>query len=150
MVPVSRLAPRLAARFSARIVNVVGLGLIAAGLATIAQVGTHSSYLLMAGGLVVLGIGMGAAVTPATTAITEALPRSQQGVGSALNDLTREVGGAIGIAVIGSILTTSYSGRVDVSGLSTALASKVKGSFALAAHMHAPISSRADTAFVSA
>jgi EmrB/QacA subfamily drug resistance transporter len=150
MVPVSRLAPSLVARSSARAVCAGGLALIAAGLAIIAQVGTHTSYGLMATGLVVLGVGMGAAMTPATTAITEALPRSQQGVGSALNDLTREVGGAIGIAVIGSVLTSTYSNRVDLTGLSTQVAAKVKSSFALAAHMPAPISDRANTAFVSA
>src|SRR5262249_42022887 len=88
--------------------------------------------------------------TPATTAITEALPASQQGVGSALNDLTREVGGAIGIAVIGSILTSTYSSRVDITGLSTRLAAKVKGSFALPAHMPQPIANPANAALVSA
>lgn len=78
-----------------------------AGLAIVAQLDAGSSYWLMAAGLVVLGVGMGAAMTPATTAITEALPPSRQGVGSALNDLSREIGGAIGIAVIGSILTST-------------------------------------------
>ncbi len=59
-------------------------------------------------GLIPLGIGMGAAMTPATAAITESLPPAQQGVGSALNDLSREVGGALGIAVVGSIVTAVY------------------------------------------
>jgi MFS family permease len=74
----------------------------------------------------VLGIGMGAAMTPATKAITEALPPAQQGVGSALNDLSREVGGAIGIAVFGSILAAAYSSHVNVSGLSSQIATQVK------------------------
>ena len=104
----------------------------------------------MAAGLVVLGVGMGAAMTPATTAITEALPPSRQGVGSALNDLSREVGGAIGIAVIGSILTSTYSSHVNVSGLSGQVAAKVQGSFAVAAHLPAPIPDRAHAAFVTA
>ena len=93
---------------------------------------------------------MGAAMTPATTAITEALPPARQGVGSALNDLSREVGGAIGIAVIGSILTSTYSSHVDVTGLSSQVAAKVKGSFAIAAHLPAPIPDRAHAAFVTA
>ncbi len=150
MMPTSRLAPRLAARFGARWVCAGGLVLIAAGLAIVAQLGVATSYWVLAVGLVVLGIGMGAAMTPATTAITEALPPARQGVGSALNDLSREVGGAIGIAVIGSILTSTYSSHVDVSGLSSRVAAKVKGSFAIAAHLPAPIPDRAHAAFVTA
>jgi len=150
MMPTSRLAPALAARFGPRRVCAAGLVLIAAGLAIIAQLDAGTSYWLLAAGLVVLGVGMGAAMTPATTAITEALPPARQGVGSALNDLSREVGGALGIAVIGSMLTSTYSNRVNVAGLSGQVAAKVKGSFAIAAHLPAPIPDRAHTAFVSA
>jgi MFS family permease len=150
MIPTSRLAPRLAVRFGPRRVCSAGLILIAAGLAIVAQLESGSSYWLLAAGLVVLGVGMGAAMTPATTAITEALPPARQGVGSALNDLSREVGGAIGIAVIGSILTSTYSSRVNLTGLSGQVAAKVKGSFALAAHLPAPIPDRAHAAFVTA
>ncbi len=150
MMPTSRLAPRLAGRFGARWVCGGGLGLIAAGLAIVAQLGTASSYWLLAAGLVLLGIGMGAAMTPATTAITEALPPARQGVGSALNDLSREVGGAVGIAVIGSLLTSTYSSHVDVTGLPGRIAAVVKSSVAIAAHLAAPIPDRAHTAFVTA
>ena len=127
MMPNSRLAPRLAVRFGPRRVCAAGLILIAAGLAIVAQLESGSSYWLLPAGLVVLGVGMGAAMTPATTAITEALPPARQGVGSALNDLSREVGGAIGIAVIGSILTSTYSSHVNVTGLSGQIAAKVRG-----------------------
>jgi EmrB/QacA subfamily drug resistance transporter len=149
LMPASRLAARLTARYGAPKVGGVGLLLIAGGLAIIAQVGTHSSYLLMAAGLVVLGVGLGTATTPATSSITESLPRSQQGVGSALNDLSREVGGAIGIAVIGSVLTSTYSSHVDVAGLSSQIASKVNASYAVASQLGGPISDRAHAAFVS-
>jgi EmrB/QacA subfamily drug resistance transporter len=150
MVPTSRLAPPLTARYSTRTVCAGGLALVAAGLAIIAQAGTHTPYGLMAAGLVVLGIGMGAAMTPATSAITEALPRAQQGVGSALNDLSREVGGATGIAVIGSVLTSTYSSHVNVTGLSSRVAAEVQASYAAASHLGAEISGRAHTAFVTA
>jgi len=83
-------------------------------------------YALMGGGLLVLGIGAAMAMTPATSAITEALPPAQQGVGSALNDLSREVGGATGIAVIGSILTSTYASHVNVTGLSSQVATQVR------------------------
>lgn len=150
MIPVSRLAPRLTTRYGGRNVCAAGLVLVAAGLAVVAQLGTDTSYWLMAIGLVVLGVGMGAAMTPATSAITGALPPAQQGVGSALNDLSREVGGAIGVAVIGSILVSTYASDVNVSGLSSQVAAQVKNSYAAATQLPAPIPGRADAAFVSA
>ena len=134
------LAPRLTARFGTRRVCAAGLTLVAAGLVIISQLQTNSSDWLMAAGLIVLGVGMGAAMTPATSAITEALPPSQQCVGSALNDLSREVGGAIGIAVIGSILTSTYSSHVNLTGLPDRIAATVKASYAIASHLGAQIS----------
>jgi MFS family permease len=150
MMPTARLAPTLTARYGAFRVTAAGLALIAAGLAIVAQLGAHTPYPLMAAGLVVLGVGMGAAMTPATTAITESLPAAQQGVGSALNDLAREVGGAIGIAVIGSLLTATYRSHVNLAGVPVRVASEAKSSFAVAAHLGGPISDHAQTAFMTA
>jgi EmrB/QacA subfamily drug resistance transporter len=150
MVPTSRLAPWLTARHGTRAVCAGGLALVSVGLAIIARAGTHTPYALMAAGLVVLGVGMGAAMTPATSAITEALPPAQQGVGSALNDLSREVGGATGIAVIGSILTSTYTSQVNLSGLPSKIAVEVKKSYAAASRLGTQASDRAHTAFVSA
>jgi EmrB/QacA subfamily drug resistance transporter len=150
MVPASRLAPGLTTRYGTRTVCAGGLALVSAGVATIAQAGTHTPYTLMAVGLVVLGVGMGAAMTPATSAITEALPPAQQGVGSALNDLSREVGGATGIAVIGSILTSTYTSQVNLHGLPSKIAVEVKKSYAAASRLGTQASDRAHTAFVTA
>ena len=150
MMPTARLAPRLTARFGTRWVCAAGLALLAAGLAIISQLQTDSSYWPMLAGLLIVGVGMGAAMTPATSAITEALPPAQQGVGSALNDLSREVGGAIGIAGIGSILTSSYSSHLDLSGVAGRIAEKAKGSVAVASHLGGTISEHANTAFVTA
>jgi hypothetical protein len=91
---------------------------------------------------------MGAAMTPATSAITEALPQAQQGVGSALNDLSREVGGALGIAVIGSIVTGVYRSSLQIQGAPPLLVDKAKASFAIAIHAGGPIGTHARTAFV--
>ncbi len=150
MVPTSRLAPQLTARYGTRVVCAGGLTLVGAGMAIIAQCGTDTPYALMAAGLIVLGVGMGAAMTPATSAITEAVPRAQQGIGSALNDLSREVGGATGIAVIGSILTSTYASHVDLNGLPSKVAAEVKRSYAAASRLGTQVSDRAHTAFVSA
>jgi EmrB/QacA subfamily drug resistance transporter len=149
-MPATRLSPRLTRRYGTRAVCVAGLLLTSAGLAIVAMLGTHTPYWHLTIGLVILGVGMGVSMTPATTAITEALPRSQQGVGSALNDLSREVGGAIGIAVIGSVLTAVYSSVVNLGGLSSQVAGQVKSSYAIATQLPPPAPDRAHTAFVSA
>ena len=128
MLPTARLAPVLAAKFGARRMCAAGLLLIAAALAVIAQVSDTSPYWLLAIGLLVLGAGMGAAMTPATSNITTALPPAKQGVASAINDLSREVGGAIGIAVIGSIMTAIYRAHLTVPGVPAAVLDKAKDS----------------------
>ena len=149
MMPVARLAPKLVSHVGARIVCATGLVFLAAGLALISQLDASTPYLYLAAGLLVLGIGMGAAMTPATAAITEALPPAQQGVGSALNDLSREVGGAIGIAVVGSILAATYRSNLDLTGAPAPLAARARESYALAAHLGQPIAGHAQTAFTS-
>ena len=148
MMPTGRLIPKLAARFGARNVCVTGLVLVAGGLVIISRVTTGSPYWLLVAGLIPLGIGMGAAMTPATAAITEGLPAAQQGVGSALNDLSREVGGALGIAVVGSIVTAVYRSNLHLNGVPAGLADKARGSFALAIHAGGPVRASAGTAFV--
>jgi len=149
LMPTSRLAPVLAGRWGARRVCVSGLVLIAAGLTIISRVGVDSSYWQLLAGLIPLGAGMGTAMTPATTAVTEALPPAQQGVGSALNDLSREVGGAIGIAVIGSLLTATYRSHLSLPGVPAAVAGPARDSFGVAAHLGGPVAGHAREAFVS-
>jgi len=149
MMPTARITPTLVARYGARNVCITGLMLVASGLVVISRVGTASPYWLLVAGLIPLGAGMGAAMTPATAAITEGLPAAQQGVGSALNDLSREVGGALGIAVVGSIVTAAYRSNLHLPAIIPAgLASKARGSFALAIHVGGPVKATASTAFV--
>jgi len=147
MMPTARITPRLVARLGARNVCVAGLCLLATGLAVVSRVDTSSPYWLLLAGLIPLGIGMGAAMTPATAAITEGLPAAQQGVGSALNDLSREVGGALGIAVIGSIVTAVYRANLHLAGVPAGLAGKARDSFALAIHAGGPVKVVAAGAF---
>ena len=135
MMPASRLAPKAAAKFGSRPVCVTGLALIAAALVILAQLGCGTAYWLLAAGLLVLGAGMGAAMTPATSAITAALPKRQQGVASAMNDLSREVGGALGIAVIGSIMTAIYRSHLTVPGVSAAVLDQARDSLAVASRL---------------
>ncbi|MCM3882543.1 MFS transporter [Frankia sp. R82] len=151
LIPASRLAPRLAARIGARACCVGGLLLLTAGMIVLAQVDAASSYWLVAGGLYPLGLGMGFAMTPATTAITDSLPPALQGVGSAVNDLSRELGGALGIAVLGSLLGSAYRSRLALpAAVSTDLAERARASFGLAVHLGEPVRSQARSAFVDA
>ena len=108
MIPLARNAPRVAARVGYRRIAPVGLGLSAAGLLVVSGVGTDFVYGWFAVGLVVFAMGMALAGTPSTTAITEALPHGKQGVASAVNDTARELGSALGIAILGSALNQAY------------------------------------------
>jgi EmrB/QacA subfamily drug resistance transporter len=148
MMPSARLAPKVVAHLGTLRVCVSGLVLIAVGLSVLAQLDAQSSYWLMVAGLIPLGIGMGMAMTPATTAITSALPAAKQGVASAMNYLSRELGGAIGIAVIGSVLTASYRANLSLPGAPSELVDKAKESFAMAAHAGGPTADAARSAFV--
>lgn len=116
MMPLSTVAPRIASRVGYRSMFTVGMGFFAAGLAMMASMTSVSGgYWSVLPGLLVLAVGMGLAQTPATTAITASLPVEEQGVASALNDTVREFGGALGIALVGSILSSGYR-----AGLGTA------------------------------
>ncbi|MET8413676.1 MFS transporter, partial [Streptomyces sp. NPDC005195] len=87
---------------------------------------------LILAGLIPLGAGMGLAMTPATAAITDALPPALQNVGSAVNDLSRELGGALGIAVLGSALNAGYRSNLNVEGLPEPAAEAARSSLAAA------------------
>jgi EmrB/QacA subfamily drug resistance transporter len=148
MMPAARVTPRLVARFGARRVCVSGLVMVAIGLVIISRLSPNSSYILMLAGLIPLGVGMGVAMTPATSAITEALPQAQQGVGSALNDLSREVGGTLGTAVIGSVVTGVYRSSLHLPGAPAPVVAAARQSFAIAIHAGGTTGIRARVAFV--
>ena len=149
MMTVSRVAPRLTARLGTRRVCSAGLALISIGMVVLSQVSETTPYLLFATGLTVTGIGMGAAMTPATDAITDSLPRAQQGIGSALNDLSREFGGALGIAVIGSVLDAIYRSHLTLPGASPQLLHRAQSSLGVAQLLGGHVAAHAHTAFVS-
>ncbi|MEW1615683.1 MULTISPECIES: MFS transporter [unclassified Streptomyces] len=138
MIPTTRLSPRLTARFGERGSWSLGLVAIAVGLMVLARLDADSGYGLVLAGLLPLGLGMGMAMTPATASITNALPRARQNVGSALNDLSRELGGAVGIAVLGSVLDAVYRSHLDVTGLPSSVAQAARSSLAAAAAVGSP------------
>jgi EmrB/QacA subfamily drug resistance transporter len=104
MVAVAPRVPRLVERIGVRPVAPTGLVLMAAGFVFLSTMDSGSSYWHLLGAGLLFGLGMALATAPATTAIVASLPAAKQGVASAVNDTAREVGGALGIAVLGSIL----------------------------------------------
>ena len=93
---------------------------MAVGVGVLTQLGSDTSYWLVLAGIVPIGAGMALATSPATTDIVAALPEHKQGVASAVNDAAREVGGTLGIAVLGSILNEQYrSGVADAAPAAT-------------------------------
>ncbi|GIF72528.1 hypothetical protein Asi02nite_20460 [Asanoa siamensis] len=110
----SGLAPRVAALAGARATMAAGILLGGAGLALMAVlVSVDGGYPAILPGMLAMGLGMGLTQTPATEAITSALPRERQGVASALNNVTREFGTALGVALLGAVLTAGYRHAID-------------------------------------
>lgn len=133
MMLASGLAPRLAARIGARASMVTGLTIATGGLALMAGfVSADGGYLSVLPGLIAMGLGSGLAMTPSTEAITSSLPREQQGVASALNDLARELGAALGIALLGGVLVAGYQGAIAgrLSGVPEELAATARDGIA--------------------
>jgi EmrB/QacA subfamily drug resistance transporter len=158
VVLIAPRAPRIAERLGVRVVGAAGLATMGAGFLIFASLGAGSSYWPFGLAALVTGIGIGLATAPATTAIVSSLPAERQGIASAVNDLTREVGGAFGIAVLGSILNNGYRDNVAPAAahLPAPAASAVRGSVAGASDVaaragaHGPaLLERAQTAFVS-
>lgn len=95
-------------RLGLRVTLFVGLLLIAAGLLSMCLLELGSSYLDLAWPLLVMSTGIGLCTAPTTSAIMGSTPDEKQGVASAVNDTTREIGAALGIAVAGSLLAARY------------------------------------------
>lgn len=109
MMLASGLAPRLGKRYGMRPAMLTGLALAGIGLVVMATlVSVDGGYSSVLPGMLVIGLGMGLTMPPSTEAITVALPAEKQGVASALNDSTRELGSALGVALLGAVLSAGY------------------------------------------
>lgn len=109
-------ADALAKRFGARIPGSLGLLLMGVGFVVIAVAlpgGLDPNLWALGGGVLVFGVGFGMGITPGTELIIEGLPAERRSVASAVNDITREVGGVLGIAVLSSILISFYRTEIE-------------------------------------
>jgi EmrB/QacA subfamily drug resistance transporter len=120
----SILGTKLAVRIGTKLVVATGLFSMAAFYVWVSTAATGTSYAVIAAQMVVLGTGMGLASAPATEAIMGVVPKAKAGVGSAVNDATRLLGGTLGVAVIGSVYASLYASRLTAaspSGLQSAV-----------------------------
>ena len=112
MMVISPLSPKLVERIGTKLTVALGLGCVAVGLVTLAGVSQTTSFLDIGWRMVLAATGMALTMSPATESIMGSLPLARAGVGSAVNDTTRQVGGAVGVAVIGSVFSSIYGSRV--------------------------------------
>jgi EmrB/QacA subfamily drug resistance transporter len=108
MMVLAPMSARIVERAGTKVVVGCGLLVVVGSLALMTQFQPDSSLWLIILATVVLGAGMANVMAPATESIMGSLPRAKAGVGSAVNDTTRQVGGAIGVALLGSLLSSRY------------------------------------------
>ncbi|GAA2650313.1 MFS transporter [Streptomyces lunalinharesii] len=150
-------------RFGARAVCTVGMLVVAVTMAGMLLLGTDTPIWVLEVLFFLQGTGMAHIMPPVTVAIMQSLPREKAGSGSALNNIFRQVGGTLGVAVLGSLLSTSYrdgiQGTLDalrgVPGpVRTAAGESIEATLGLAARLRPlpahVLTQRADAAFLHA
>ncbi len=120
LAAVSASSARIAARLGTKRTVALGISIAAGGLLYMSQMyEVDTSYTVVALGEIILASGMGFAMSPSTNSIMGSVPVSKAGVGSAMNDTTRQLGGALGVAVLGTIMNGRYLDGIE--SLKTAL-----------------------------
>jgi Na+/melibiose symporter-like transporter len=107
------LSTRWVHKFGSKAVVSIGLFILAVSLVLMATFQTDSSAYWVVAVTALSAFGMAHVVAPATESIMGSLPRAKAGVGSAMNDTTRQVGGAVGVALLGSILASAFRPKVQ-------------------------------------
>lgn len=122
----SVIGPAVVHKIGTTAVVSAGLAVFAAGLAWASTVDAGTPYTVIAMQMVLLGTGLGLTTAPATEAIMGSLSPDKAGVGSAVNDTTRELGGTLGVAIVGSVFASIYSGRIASASALTALPKELR------------------------
>jgi EmrB/QacA subfamily drug resistance transporter len=123
MIVVAPITGMLVHRLGNKVLVVAGMSIVGIGLFLMSRLTPDSGYGNVLPSLLVLAGGMSLAMTPATESVMGSLPREKAGVGSAMNDTTRQVGGALGVAVLGSVFTSAYTSALG--GVLSALPARV-------------------------
>ena len=147
--PLSALAVE---RLGKRKVVAGGMLIVSIGTVLLSMIGVDSPYLLFVAGMVVMAFGMSIAMSPTTDLLMSSVPRNRAGMGSAMNDTTRELGGALGIAVLGSILASHYSASLAPAliGLPDAIRAAAEQSLAGALMVGQEMGGQAGAALIDA
>jgi EmrB/QacA subfamily drug resistance transporter len=130
LIVVSPITGRLVDRLGNKFLVVLGMGVTATGLWYLSTLTIASGYGHVLISLMILGTGMALAITPATESIMSSLPPAKAGVGSALNDTTRQIGGALGVAILGSVFASAYTAMLGpwLTGLPAGAAAAARSS----------------------
>ena len=112
MMVIAPTSSRVVERFGSKFTVALGLGLSAVALVLMGSLSVNTEYIGIAWRFVILAAGMALVMAPATDSVMGSLPLAKAGVGSAVNDTTRQVGGALGVAIIGSIVSSVYGSKV--------------------------------------
>lgn len=123
MIAVSQWGARMVERFGVKVVVTSGFLVCTAGLLLISGLATDSGAADAVVAIAVFYAGLQLISAPAATAIMNEVPKEKAGAGSAVNNLTRQLGTALGIAVLGSVLSTVYQGRLGEYAQGTGLSS---------------------------
>jgi EmrB/QacA subfamily drug resistance transporter len=137
-----RASEALAARVGARIPVAAGMFVVAGGLALGATTSVDSGYALIGTWLSIIGIGVGLTLAPAMSAVLAEVPEERSGSGTALTMTLRQIGGALGVALLGSISAAAYTDRLHLAGLpgpaADAARDSISGAVAVAAQLGSP------------
>jgi EmrB/QacA subfamily drug resistance transporter len=116
------LSVRVDAKIGTKLTVTFGLVTLGCGLLFFAiTAGISTSYLITLVAFLLQAVGLGLIVSPATSAIMNSIPASRAGIGSAMNDTSRQIGAALGVAVLGSIVNSTYLGKINASTIISAL-----------------------------
>jgi EmrB/QacA subfamily drug resistance transporter len=114
LIVAAGMSTRLSARFGIKLTVGFGILFAAAALMYFSQIiEVDTPYTLIVVGFALLGLGMGTAMTPATDSIMGSVPAVKAGIGSAMNDTTRQLGGALGVAILGTVMNSVYLSEIS-------------------------------------
>ncbi|TML72631.1 MAG: DHA2 family efflux MFS transporter permease subunit [Actinobacteria bacterium] len=131
IVLVAPIAGRMTDRVGSRAFMTVGMGLLAVQLVYFSRLGQNATYWELLPAMLIGGIGMASTMTPSAAAATRSVPVDKAGVGSAVLNAFRQVGGSMGIAIMGAIMASKAGGVQPQPGatLSAAAEAAFKGAF---------------------
>jgi EmrB/QacA subfamily drug resistance transporter len=159
MMVVAPLTPRIIGRLGANRTVAIGMSLVSVGFVLFSFLAVDTSYLYVLCSLLFLVSGIALTMSPMTAAIMSAVPPRRAGAGSAMNDATRELGAALGVAVLGSVAASRYSSGIkgaiahlspaDQASASASLGNALQTAARLPHDVGARLVADADHAFVS-